>query len=157
MKPTAALSRREIGLLRAPRTLNQRHLLSRAPALKTHVYKPSSLPPASPALFTQRVVLADGSSFTIPTTSPRSVFKLTRDLSNHPTWFPNRETSRDLRDEDGRIGRFVNLYRKSGGTGQTEEEIDVLGGGIEDWMSEGVEEEIRPTLGKKKAVKGKRK
>lgn len=85
-------------------------------------------------------------------------------MSNHPTWFPNRATSRDLRDEFGRIGKFKEQYanvatrgrRAPGGAvrkvdkeEEEEEEEDAFAGGLEDWMSEGAEEmveRVRPVV-----------
>ena len=130
---------------------------------KIHRHRPTGLPPAAPYLYPQTVVLADGSSFVTMSTSPRSVYKLTRDLSNHPTWFPNRATSRDLRDEFGRIGKFKDKYAGRVGRGKRteraaaeadeegkteeqdedeEEDEDAFAGGLEDWMSEGAVEKV---------------
>ncbi|KAJ1656988.1 hypothetical protein IWQ61_003537 [Dispira simplex] len=45
-------------------------------------------PTTDPEIFTQRVILTDGSSITLRTTSPRPQIKLTKDTRNHPLWNP---------------------------------------------------------------------
>ncbi|CED83546.1 hypothetical protein [Phaffia rhodozyma] len=137
MRPSPASSKRMFGLLKARRQTDLKHAMCPSKLGRTHVYKPKPLPPAQPPLFPQQVVLADGSSFTHYTTSPRSVYKLTKDLSNHPLWYPNKVSSRDLQDEFGRIGRFKSKYAT---TGSENSEDDPFASGIEDWMSEGAVE-----------------
>jgi ribosomal protein L31 len=117
-----------------------RESLSTALKGRTHRPRPLGLPPASPPLYPQQVVLADGSSFTHWTTSPRSVYKLTKDLSNHPMWYPNRVASRDLQDEFGRIGRFRQKYAGFNDGEEGEEGGSAFVGELEDWMSEGATE-----------------
>lgn len=112
--------------------------LSTALLGRTHRHTPLGLPPASPPLYPQQVILADGSSFTHWTTSPRSVYKLTKDLSNHPLWYPNRTASRDLQDEFGRIGKFRTKYS---GFSEEDEGSSAFVGELEDWMSEGAVEQ----------------
>ena len=156
-------------LLRTKTRTDMRQTTIVATPGKIHRHRPTDLPPAAPYLFPQTVILADGSSFVTMTTSPRSVYKLTRDLSNHPTWYPNRATSRDLRDEFGRIGKFKEQYSGRVGRGkrteraaqeaaeegkedneqeeEEDEDVDAFAGGIEDWMSEGaVEAKVRPVI-----------
>jgi len=72
--------------------------------------------------FPQRVIRADGSSFTHWTTSPRSLIRLTRDVTNHPLWNVSaltREGAVDENEVTGRLGRFNRKFV---------EEVD--------WMSE---------------------
>ncbi|RKP35968.1 hypothetical protein BJ085DRAFT_23850 [Dimargaris cristalligena] len=45
-------------------------------------------PTTNPEIFSQRVVLTDGSTITLRTTSPKSQLKLTKDTRNHPLWNP---------------------------------------------------------------------
>lgn len=134
----------KVGFLRRSHTrFPLRESLSTARMGRTHRHVPLGLPPAAPPLFSQQVVLADGSSFTHWTTSPRSVYKLTKDLSNHPLWYPNRVASRDLQDEFGRIGKFKSKYA---GFSAGDDDAEGAGGSafvgeLEDWMSEGAVEQ----------------
>ncbi|OMJ25489.1 50S ribosomal protein L31 [Smittium culicis] len=57
-----------------------------------------------PELFTQRIVLSDGSSFTIKTTSPKPIVKLSKDTRNHQLWNPQNKY--DLNDEGGHLSKF---------------------------------------------------
>lgn len=60
--------------------------------------------------FKQRVILSDGSTFTHFTTCPRSVIRLTRDLTNNPFWAPGSD-GLSVGDEDaGRMGRFKKRF-----------------------------------------------
>jgi ribosomal protein L31 len=59
--------------------------------------------------FPQRVIRADGSSFTHWTTSPRPLIRLTRDVTNHPLWNVSALTGEGAAEESevtGRLGRF---------------------------------------------------
>jgi len=71
--------------------------------------------------FPQRVIRADGSSFTHWTTSPRPLIRLTRDVTNHPLWNVSALTGGAAEESEvtGRLGRFNRKFV---------EEID--------WMSE---------------------
>lgn len=120
--------------------------------------------------FPQTVLLSDGSSIQLTTTSPRSSVRLTRDPTNHPLWNPSMEKSRGASDEDesGRLGRFrkrfggaedveaqsedgaskVSSSKKSEG-GFTADDLD--------WMSGGREARAgAPERAKKGGAKGKK-
>jgi ribosomal protein L31 len=108
-----------------PPALSVRHVSS-SPYGRTHVWKrrPARLPNPVVPQFPQRVVRADGSSFTHWTTSPRASLKLTRDVSNHPVWNP-AEALAGERDEDGktagRLGRFARRFGGEMGLSQEED------------------------------------
>jgi len=126
---------------------------------KSHVRKPVTLPNPLPAIYPQRVVLSDGSTFTSYSTTPTpAILRLTRDVTNNPLWAPGTE-KRGVDDgaEDGRVGRF---RRRFAGTEAAEQgakptfRTDDLS-----WMSEGAEEEklsAKQRAGPVKAKKGKK-
>ena len=98
--------------------------VSSSPYGRTHVWKrrPKRLPNPVVPQFPQRVIRADGSSFTHWTTSPRSLIRLTRDVTNHPLWNVSALTGEGAMEESevtGRLGRFNRKFV---------EEVD--------WMSE---------------------
>lgn len=98
--------------------------VSSSPYGRTHVWKrrPNKLPNPVVPQFPQRVIRADGSSFTHWTTSPRPLIRLTRDVTNHPLWNVSALTGEGAAEESevtGRLGRFNRKFV---------EEID--------WMSE---------------------
>ncbi|KAI9465825.1 hypothetical protein BJY52DRAFT_489913 [Lactarius psammicola] len=98
--------------------------VSSSPYGRTHVWKrrPNKLPNPIVPQFPQRVIRADGSSFTHWTTSPRPLIRLTRDVTNHPLWNISALTGEGAAEESdvtGRLGRFNRKFV---------EEID--------WMSE---------------------
>ena len=85
--------------------------VSSSPYGRTHVWKqrPKQLPNPVVPQFPQRVIRADGSSFTHWTTSPRSLIRLTRDVTNHPLWNVSALTGEGAMEESevtGRLGRF---------------------------------------------------
>lgn len=85
--------------------------VSSSPYGRTHVWKrrPKRLPNPVVPQFPQRVIRADGSSFRHWTTSPRSLIRLTRDVTNHPLWNVSALTGEGAMEESevtGRLGRF---------------------------------------------------
>jgi ribosomal protein L31 len=97
--------------------------VSSSPYGRTHVWKrrKPALPNPLVPEFPQRVVRADGSSFTHWTTSPRSSVRLTRDVSNHPVWNPAEAVSGETEEEAGaagRLGRFARRFGDGMGLGQ---------------------------------------
>lgn len=107
----------------------QTRSVSSSPYGRTHVWKhrQRTLPKPFVPQFPQRVVRADGSTFTHYTTSPRSAHRLTRDTTNNPLWNAAKWTA-ESEEEDivtGRLGRFNRRFDGLGGHG-----LDV------DWMSE---------------------
>lgn len=98
--------------------------VSSSPYGRTHVWKrrPKRLPNPIVPQFPQRVIRADGSSFTHWTTSPRSLIRLTRDVTNHPLWNVSALTGEGAAEESEVAGRLGRFHRKFVG------EVD--------WMSE---------------------
>jgi len=102
--------------------------VSSSPYGRTHVWKrrPKRLPNPVVPQFPQRVIRADGSSFTHWTTSPRPLLRLTRDVTNHPLWNIAALRGEGVSEESevsGRLGRFNRKFV---------EEVD--------WMSETMSE-----------------
>lgn len=98
--------------------------VSSSPYGRTHVWKrrPKRLPNPIVPQFPQTVIRADGSSFTHWTTSPRSLIRLTRDVTNHPLWNVSTLTGEGAAEESEVTGRLGRFHRKFVG------EVD--------WMSE---------------------
>ncbi|KII83789.1 hypothetical protein PLICRDRAFT_72633, partial [Plicaturopsis crispa FD-325 SS-3] len=89
--------------------------ISSSPYGRTHVWKRRlpTLPPPIVPQFPQLVVRSDGSTFTHWTTSPRSVLRLTRDVTNNPVWNMSAWRAEEAEDEDaatGRLGRFTRRF-----------------------------------------------
>lgn len=141
---------------------------------KTHVAKPPTVPNPVPALFPQKVVLSDGSTFTSYSTAPTpQIMRLTRDITNNPLWFPGMESASKDGSMEGRIGKF----RRRFDAAQQQQPQTQAQGEAEDaevaaqdkahsafsaadlsWMSEGAEEDKTADWqrgGIKKAKKGK--
>jgi len=118
--------------------LVKKRCVSSSPYGRTHVWKrrPNKLPNPVVPHFPQRVVRSDGSTFVHWTTSPRSLIKLTRDVTNNPVWNPGMWKSDGAEEESevtGRLGRFNRRFEGLGGIGQ-----DV------DWMGEEVGVNSKP-------------
>lgn len=76
-------------------------------ASKTHTKKAPKIPNPLPALFPQKVVLSDGSSFMQWTTAPTpQINRLTRDITNNQLWAPGMEAASRDGIMEGRIGKF---------------------------------------------------
>lgn len=88
--------------------------MSRSAYGRTHVWKHRAfkLPKPFVPQFPQRVVLSDGSTFVHSTTSPRSIFKMTRDTRNNPIWNAFVATeSEDMQGKaTGRMGRYSRKF-----------------------------------------------
>ncbi|EIW70090.1 hypothetical protein M231_00669 [Tremella mesenterica] len=109
---------------------------------KTHLRPPPSIPPPMPAIYPQRIILSDGSTFTSYTTAPSpSTVRLTRDVTNNPLWAPGSDVRGSDGGEDTRLGRFNKRFGKEVSMDENGEKGEGVGGyGLEDmeWMSEGV-------------------
>jgi len=94
--------------------------------------------PRPVARFPGIVILADGSSVRMTTTSPRYMSKMTRDYTNHPLWNPtmSRRTDAGADDDSGRLGRFRRRFAEEQAAQVTFDEGDF------GWMSGG--REARP-------------
>lgn len=97
--------------------------------------------PRPVARFPNIVILADGSSVRMTTTSPRYMTKMTRDYTNHPLWNPmmGRRTDAGADDDAGRLGRFRRRFAEDGPEQAAQVAFDE---GDFDWMSGG--REARP-------------
>ncbi|KIY49622.1 hypothetical protein FISHEDRAFT_22887, partial [Fistulina hepatica ATCC 64428] len=93
---------------------------STSPYGRTHVtrrLKRAELPNPVVPMFPQRIVRADGASFTHYTTSPRPFMRLSRDTSNSPIWNTHLWALGDAQDENeltGRLGRFTRRFQEDG-------------------------------------------
>ena len=61
-----------------------------------------------PRLFTQQIILTNGATYTLRTTSPRPRMKLIKDTRNHPLWNPDSSQSFD--DESGQLSKFIKKF-----------------------------------------------
>jgi len=97
-------------------SLQLRAWYSESPYGRTHVWKrrPPKLPNPVVPMFPQRVMLADGSTYTHWTTSPKSAIRLTRDTTNNPTWNPAVKTDAGAVLEEEQAGRMGRFRRKFG-------------------------------------------
>lgn len=110
---------------------------------KTHLKPKTTIPNPMPALFPQKVVLADGSTFTSYSTAPTpATLRLTRDVTNNPLWAPSTER-RGMGDgvEEGRVGRF---RRRFEGAGSQDAPTSAFAEGDLSWMSDGAIAEKAP-------------
>ncbi|KAI0315215.1 hypothetical protein OF83DRAFT_373223 [Amylostereum chailletii] len=99
--------------------------VSSSPYGRSHVWRhrPRKLPNPVVPQFPQKVIRSDGSSFIHWTTSPRSLLRLTRDVTNAPVWNISILTGEGAQEESattGRLGRFNRRF--------AQEEVD--------WMAE---------------------
>ncbi|KAL1675399.1 hypothetical protein EV122DRAFT_268316 [Schizophyllum commune] len=109
-------------LARPPLPTTFARSVSSSPYGRTHVWKrgrSAELPAPVVPKFPQRVIRADGSSFTHFTTSPRSFIRLARDVTNNPVWNTSMwlGESGGIDDENavtGRLGRFSRRFRDDG-------------------------------------------
>ncbi|WFD32863.1 hypothetical protein MSPP1_003916 [Malassezia sp. CBS 17886] len=119
---------------------------------------PAPLPRPVPR-FPGIVILADGSSIQLTTTSPRHLTRLTRDYTNHPLWntsMGNRSDA-DAEDDTGRLGRFRRRFAEESSAESAGAPAVSFDEGDLDWMSGGREALAGTPLatGKKKG-KGKK-
>ncbi|KIK67595.1 hypothetical protein GYMLUDRAFT_785114 [Collybiopsis luxurians FD-317 M1] len=134
MPPASLYQRWTLQKLSKPHSFSQiqtqTRQVSSSPYGRTHVWKrrlPSLPNPVVPK-FPQRVIRADGTSFTHWTTSPRSLIRLTRDTTNNPVWntalWADDQAVEDELNTTGRVGRFNRRFDGIGGAG-----------GNVDWMA----------------------
>ena len=62
-----------------------------------------------PQVFYQNIVLTDGSSFKVMTSSPRKTYRLTRDKLNHPIWTGRRRMS-VADDQSQQLSKFRKTF-----------------------------------------------
>ncbi|EIM84621.1 uncharacterized protein STEHIDRAFT_23193, partial [Stereum hirsutum FP-91666 SS1] len=120
LQPLASSSRSTLpSTLKPLQTLTQTRSWSSSPYGRTHVWRRRQTPLPNPIVpqFPQRVIRSDGSSFTHWTTSPRSLLRLTRDLTNNPFWNVSLMTKEGAEEESavtGRLGRFQRRFGEGG-------------------------------------------
>ncbi|ORX96243.1 hypothetical protein K493DRAFT_314582 [Basidiobolus meristosporus CBS 931.73] len=61
-----------------------------------------------PERFYQTVILTNGATFKLRTTSPRPQITLSKDTRSHPLWNPQIETTLD--DDSGKISKFSKKF-----------------------------------------------
>ncbi|CAZ84430.1 unnamed protein product [Tuber melanosporum] len=94
-------------LLRIPTPPNASKLLPRTATRNATLLRR----PKRPHQFDQLIILTDGSSFKQMTTSPRGVFRTTKDTRNHPLWNESDAAVMGLEeDEAGKLKAFRNKY-----------------------------------------------
>ncbi|CAG8492575.1 11167_t:CDS:1 [Racocetra fulgida] len=72
-----------------------------------------------PELFTQQIILSNGATYTMRTTSPKSLIKLIKDTRNHPLWNPTTQSD-SLDDESGQLSKFTKKF------GNEEFDLDLM-------------------------------
>jgi len=80
-----------------PLLLPQLCLYQQSRSYKNQVYR-------KPQVFEQTIVLTDGSTFTLTSTTPRKIYRLTRDKFNHPLW--NGRRHGDEEDANKQLAKF---------------------------------------------------
>ncbi|KAL1922492.1 mitochondrial 54S ribosomal protein bL31m [Calcarisporiella thermophila] len=99
-----------------------RHILKKSRQLRTYATKHGANP--LPEMFDQRIVLSNGATYVIRSTSPRQQVVLSKDTRNHPLWNPDT-SSESLQDESGQLARFAKRFGDMEGF----HEIDVMDSG----------------------------
>lgn len=92
----------------------------------------ASLPRPVPR-FPAVVILADGSSIQMTTTSPRHLSRLTRDPSNHALWNPalSGRSEGESEDDTGRLGRFRRRFADDQAVSFDSSDLSWMSGGRE--------------------------
>ncbi|WFD34288.1 hypothetical protein MCUN1_001127 [Malassezia cuniculi] len=103
-----------------------------ARAFSTSAAAASSLPRPVPR-FPAVVILADGSSIQMTTTSPRHLSRLTRDPTNHPLWNPamSGRSEGESEDDTGRLGRFRRRFADEKAVAFDTTDLNWMSGGRE--------------------------
>ncbi|KZP25945.1 hypothetical protein FIBSPDRAFT_855235 [Athelia psychrophila] len=139
-------------------TLTRAH--STSPYGRSHILKrrAPTLPAPLVPHFPQRVIRADGSTFVQHTTSPRSLFKLTRDLTNNPLWNAAKMSGARMDEElvGGAVGRFKRRFEGSVGMGEVDW-TDMGEGGVEGVEGQVVKGEDKSMKGPKAPTNGRKK
>ena len=137
---------------------------------KSHLKPPIEIPNPLPAIYAQKIILSNGSTFTSYTTAPApAVIRLTRDVTNNQLWRPGGDRRGLGDDTEGRVGKFRKKFeglasgseveaeaeaeaerereREEGGAGLGVGKREVsFGEGDLEWMGEGAKEEILPKM-----------
>lgn len=98
----------------------RRPALPQTPAQQPHARALSTTPtlsarlirrPRRPYTFTQLVQLSDGSTYATRTTSPRAIYRSTKDTRNHLLWQPSEKSLHNVElDEAGRLAAFRDRF-----------------------------------------------
>ncbi|KAG8787470.1 hypothetical protein FRC12_015541 [Ceratobasidium sp. 428] len=117
-----ALLRYASNLWKHPHLTRARHSVSGSPYGRSHLISPiPKIPNPVVPTYPQTVYLSDGSSFTHRTTAPRSVVRLTRDITNNPVWQPGQEArAGEEEDLSGRLGRYKRRFDEESQFGEGE-------------------------------------
>ncbi len=157
--PVTSQPRTSSFVMRPPSLFHiQTRNVSSSPYGRTHVWKRRQpvLPNPVVPKFPQRIIRSDGSSFTHWTTSPRSLLRLTRDVTNNPVWntglWADEGAMEDEANAQGRLGRFNRRFDGVGGAGS---DIDwMAGSGTESTSGELVDPSEYMIKAKKTKKKG---
>ncbi|CAB4446385.1 unnamed protein product [Rhizophagus irregularis] len=78
---------------------------------KSHIFRSYATTKSfiRPRLFTQQIVLTNGATYTLRTTSPKPRIKLIKDTRNHPLWNPS-QLSQALDDDSGQLSKFIKKF-----------------------------------------------
>ena len=69
--------------------------------------------PKRPYMFTQIVQLSDGSTYSMRTTSPHSLYRSSKDTRNHVLWQPSEKSLQNVEvDEAGKLAAFRDRVRE---------------------------------------------
>ncbi|CAM0135847.1 hypothetical protein VKS41_001715 [Umbelopsis sp. WA50703] len=69
---------------------------------------------ALPEQFTQTIVLSNGATYNVRTTSPKAQVRLTKDTRNHPLWNPSM-LREGVNDESEQLTKFQKRFGDLGG------------------------------------------
>lgn len=135
LQPVASTSRSILPSFPSP-IITQARFKSSSPYGHSHVlrHRERKLPSPIVPQFPQRVIRADGSSFTHWTTSPRSLLRLTRDLTNNPFWNVSLMTKEGAEEESAVTGRLGRFQRKFGEAEQSGVGVGNAGTEALEWM-----------------------
>ncbi|KAK2069388.1 hypothetical protein P8C59_003974 [Phyllachora maydis] len=113
--PTTILRRPSAALASSPRSANASALSSRPPPTRQQTRHATFIPrERRPYAFTQLVQLSDGSTFTMRTTSPASMYRSVKDSRNHVLWQPSDKSLRNVEvDAAGKLAAFRERFGRS--------------------------------------------
>ena len=77
-----------------------------------------------PETFPQTVILSDGSSVTLSTTTPKASIKLTKDTRNSPLWNPSLTK---IKEASGELSRFEKRFGDLGSLNDLSKSIPMMG------------------------------
>ncbi|RUS21841.1 hypothetical protein BC937DRAFT_91322 [Endogone sp. FLAS-F59071] len=116
---------------------------------RAYTSKLLTVSPALPELFPQTIVLSNGATYTVRTTSPRSQIRLTRDTRNHPLWNPSKVRA-NLKDESEQLVKFTKRFS------DLEDLTDVSFIKSEENVSAAMKKAVANSTAQKRKTKGKK-